>query len=88
MPLMAMMLYIIGADFLMNEGTIAAITPTSLIFSPRHKSAMVPLYESKEDQQINLIKIKENVTVPPRTIKPVHVGIVFDEIKEETSSCH
>ena len=85
---MAMMLYIIGADFLMNEGTIAAITPTSLIFSPRHKSAMVPLYESKEDQQINLIKIKENVTVPPRTIKPVHVGMVFDETNEEKTPCH
>ena len=49
---------------------------------------MVPLYESQVDQQLNLIKIKENVTVPPRTTKPVHVGMVFDETNEEKTSCH
>ena len=49
---------------------------------------MVPLYESQVDQQLNLIKIKENVTVPPRTTKPVHVGMVFDETNEEKTPCH
>ena len=70
---------IIGADFLMDEEMLTAITPKSLIFAAKYSSAVIPLSSVKTDHQLNFIEIKEDVSIPSGCEKLVQVSVVFDE---------
>jgi RNase H-like domain found in reverse transcriptase/Reverse transcriptase (RNA-dependent DNA polymerase)/Integrase zinc binding domain len=63
---------ILGANFLMNNSMLAAITPNSLVLTKQYKSVCIPLqHQPKQQNQLNFVQVTENVRIPAHTTKPV-----------------
>ena len=78
---------IIGADFLMNEKILTAITPKSLILSPGYQSVEIPLLESEQSQQFNLVKIKDNIAIGPNCSRRISATVLYNKTDENNDFC-
>ena len=71
----------------MNKKILTAITPNSLILSAGHRSAVVPLLESEQSQQVNLIEIRDSIVVSPNCSKTIKATIVFNKAEDDADFC-
>ena len=78
---------IIGADFLMNEKILTAITPKSLILSPGYQSVEIPLLESEQSRQFNLVERKDNIAIGTNCSQRIRATVLYNKTDEDTDFC-
>jgi hypothetical protein len=63
---------IMGADFLLNESLLAAITPNSIILTKQYKSTCIPLMQPKDTtKQLNFVHITDNIRLPAHSSRRI-----------------
>jgi len=78
---------IIGADFLYDEKFLKAITTKDLILSDSYQSETIPIFKSEEClNQINYVKLKETVHLPPDSSRSVKVDLLFSNTESDSDN--